>query len=120
MLFSLLASSVLIVTSTAQAGPVVPVGINIFSCTQDGTVALTFDDGPFHYTEELLDSLADAGYSATFFINGENWGSIDEYQSTIIRAVSEGHQIASHTLGDPYTKYQNSYTHYFTAGVILI
>lgn len=35
----------------------VPYGQAIFHCTQPGTVALTFDDGPWKYTEELLDVL---------------------------------------------------------------
>jgi hypothetical protein len=35
----------------------VPYGKGIFHCYQPGTVALTFDDGPWKYTEQLLDVL---------------------------------------------------------------
>lgn len=35
----------------------VPYGQAIFNCKKPGTVALTFDDGPWKYTEQLLDVL---------------------------------------------------------------
>lgn len=35
----------------------VPYGEAIYHCTKPGTVALTFDDGPWDYTERLLDIL---------------------------------------------------------------
>ncbi|KAK3494123.1 uncharacterized protein B0T23DRAFT_102193 [Neurospora hispaniola] len=82
----------------------VPTGQVITHCTTPGIVALTFDDGPYIYTSQLLDTLA--SYSppirATFFVNGANWVSgIDDestpYPSILRRMLSEGHQIASHT-----------------------
>lgn len=72
-------------------------GIAIYSCTVPGTIALTFDDGPFIYTESVLDQLASAGFAATFFLNGYNLGNIEDYQSTLDRMINEGHQVASHT-----------------------
>jgi len=73
----------------------------IQSCTQPNTIALTFDDGPFQYTNELLDTLKAANIHATFFINGQNyWPELKddkEKQAVIGRAAAEGHQIASHT-----------------------
>ncbi|CAG7556383.1 unnamed protein product, partial [Fusarium equiseti] len=76
-------------------------GVTIYSCTTPGTVALTFDDGPFVYTESVLDQLASAGFKATFFLNGYNLGNIEDYQSTVDRMINEGHQVASHTYGHP-------------------
>jgi peptidoglycan/xylan/chitin deacetylase (PgdA/CDA1 family) len=63
---------------------------------------LTFDDGPYIYTDALLDILASYGAKATFFITGINngKGAIDEvpaYVSVIRRMIAEGHQVASHT-----------------------
>lgn len=78
-----------------QAAPV------IFSCSTPGTVALTFDDGPFAYTDQALDLLANAGLKATFFLNGQNWANINDYASTVQRMDSEGHQIGSHTYAIP-------------------
>jgi len=70
-------------------------------CTQPNTVALTFDDGPFQYTNTLLDTLKAANIKATFFINGENYWpdlALDPQKQTVLkRAHDEGHQIASHT-----------------------
>ncbi|KAF4996696.1 hypothetical protein FGRMN_4354 [Fusarium graminum] len=79
---------------------VVP-GVAIYSCTQEGTIALTFDDGPFVYTDSVLDQLAAVGFKATFFVNGYNLGNIADFQSTVTRMVDEGHQIGSHTYGHP-------------------
>ena len=68
-----------------------------FGCSVPNTVALTFDDGPFMYTDGVLDALAGAGMKATFFLNGQNWASIFEYSATVQRMVNEGHQVGSHT-----------------------
>ncbi|KAF5023772.1 hypothetical protein F66182_4165 [Fusarium sp. NRRL 66182] len=79
----------------------VAAGFAIYSCTQEGTIALTFDDGPFVYTDSVLDQLAAAGFKATFFLNGYNIGNIADYASTVNRMIDEGHQVASHTYGHP-------------------
>ncbi|KAF7548498.1 hypothetical protein G7Z17_g7003 [Cylindrodendrum hubeiense] len=94
------------VTASPVADPhqrrqAVPIGSAIFSCTTGNTVALTFDDGPFAYTNQLLDTLAEAGIRATFFLNGDNWASIYDYTSTVQRMVADGHQIGSHTWDHP-------------------
>ncbi|KAI9593196.1 hypothetical protein BDF19DRAFT_387612 [Syncephalis fuscata] len=66
------------------------------SCTKQGVVALTFDDGPGPHTAELLDILAKEKVKATFYVVGENVEN-PEYQHLVKRAYDEGHQIASHT-----------------------
>ena len=65
-------------------------------------MALTYDDGPYLYTSQLLDILKTYGFHATFFITGNNVGkgAIDTtapYPSLIQRMIAEGHQVASHT-----------------------
>ncbi|KAI9646752.1 hypothetical protein NHQ30_004750 [Ciborinia camelliae] len=79
-------------------------GAGIYDCQVAGDIAFTFDDGPYLYTNDLLDKLAAYGAKATFMITGNNLGkgAIDttaEYVAVIKRMVSEGHQIASHTWG---------------------
>ncbi|MBE3047794.1 polysaccharide deacetylase family protein [Candidatus Bathyarchaeota archaeon] len=69
----------------------------IVSCSEPNTIALTFDDGPFAYTDEVLDLFEAAGMKATFFVNGKNWGNIYDYEDTVRRTIAEGHQIGSHT-----------------------
>lgn len=73
----------------------------IFSCKEKNTMALTFDDGPYEYTAELLDILKKKEIKATFFINAENyWTDLptDKAKQEIIKnQYSAGHQIASHT-----------------------
>ncbi|KAL9124288.1 MAG: hypothetical protein Q9217_006367 [Psora testacea] len=90
--------------NTAVLASSVPVGTIITSCTQPGVVALTFDDGPYIYTSQVLDILRAANnVPATFFVNGNNWQSIltDENQRLIRRMIDEGHQIGSHTWAHP-------------------
>jgi peptidoglycan/xylan/chitin deacetylase (PgdA/CDA1 family) len=84
-------------------------GFAIYSCTTPGTVALTFDDGPFVYTDSVLDQLASVGFQATFFLNGYNLGNIEDYQYTVDRMINEGHQVASHTYGHPDLAGLNDY-----------
>ena len=75
----------------------------VTKCTQPGRVALTFDDGPYTYTNEMLSVLDRLGVKATFFISGNNRGkgSIDnpsnEWRAMLTRMYESGHQIASHT-----------------------
>jgi peptidoglycan/xylan/chitin deacetylase (PgdA/CDA1 family) len=68
------------------------------SCTVKGVVALTFDDGPMDYTLDLLGQLEAAGHKATFFQNGDNYGYIYDYNSTLQAQIAGGHQLCSHTL----------------------
>ena len=57
--------------------------------------AFTFDDGPSKtITPKLLDALAERGVPVTFFVNGKN---AEAYPDIVLRAASEGHQIANHT-----------------------
>ncbi|KAH7085739.1 glycoside hydrolase/deacetylase [Paraphoma chrysanthemicola] len=80
-------------------------GMGIDHCAKPGTIALTFDDGPYNYTSHLLDVLAAYGAKATFFITGNNLGKgqidIEEtgWPSVIRRMHADGHQIAGHSWG---------------------
>ncbi|KAJ5836052.1 Glycoside hydrolase/deacetylase beta/alpha-barrel [Penicillium robsamsonii] len=78
-----------------------PVGAIITHCTTPGTIALTFDDGPYIYTSRLLDTLAQHGVRATFFLNGRNRGNIDATPEIVQRTLAEGHQLGSHTWNHP-------------------
>lgn len=62
-------------------------------------VALTFDDGPVEATEHLLDILAEAKVTASFFLNGD---PVLTRPATLRRTYAEGHEVASHgDLHDP-------------------
>lgn len=66
-------------------------------------MALTFNDGPSNYTEQLLDVLDELKVKATFFITGNNLGNghIDDpltpWPRILRRMHDSGHQLASHT-----------------------
>lgn len=61
-------------------------------------VALTFDDGPGDYTEELLDVLAENEVKATFFVVGSR---AEKNKSVLKRMVAEGHEIGGHSYSHP-------------------
>ncbi len=61
-------------------------------CT--GAVALTFDDGPDpEWTPRVLDTLAEEGARATFFVVG---ALARRHPEIVRRAAAEGHEIAMH------------------------
>ncbi|KAH8710045.1 hypothetical protein GQ44DRAFT_661884 [Phaeosphaeriaceae sp. PMI808] len=85
-----------------QKGNVAYGGEGVYTCQKAGTVALTFDDGPYIYTDQVLTKFASYGFKATFFVTGINIGkgAIDttaSWSNVIKRMVAEGHQVASHT-----------------------
>lgn len=60
----------------------------------DKVVALTFDDGPWPTTSELLDVLKKYDAKATFFTIGRQ---ISEQPETMKKMAKAGHQIATHS-----------------------
>ncbi|KAI0971814.1 carbohydrate-binding module family 18 [Xylaria arbuscula] len=86
-----------------KLGSVAYGGVGIYDCVNTGDIAVTFDDGPYNYTNDLLDTLKSYGAKATFFITGTNLhkGQINDpstpWPAVIKRMAAEGHQIASHT-----------------------
>ncbi|KAF5359809.1 hypothetical protein D9756_003631 [Leucocoprinus leucothites] len=71
----------------------------VTSCSVPGTVALTFDDGPYYYIYDISKALVAANATGTFFFNGNNYGCI--YDADNVKRVnyvlSKGHQVGSHT-----------------------
>ena len=61
-------------------------------------VALTFDDGPARYTEQILDLLEEHGGHATFFVLGYR---VEGWRNTILRAHRAGNEVAGHTWSHP-------------------
>ncbi|KDQ17143.1 carbohydrate esterase family 4 protein [Botryobasidium botryosum FD-172 SS1] len=71
------------------------------SCTVPNTAALTFDDGPYIWHKNVVDTLDAAGVKGTFFMNGNNWDCIydEDGVDRVQYSYSRGHQIGSHTWG---------------------
>ncbi|KAG0281108.1 chitin deacetylase [Linnemannia exigua] len=71
----------------------------IRTCTVPNSFAVTFDDGPGTFTNELLDYLDIKQIKVTFFVNGFNYNDINDpvISAAVKRAFAAGHQIASHT-----------------------
>ncbi len=49
-------------------------GTVITKCAKPGVLALAFDDGPYQYTQKLVDTLNAAGAKGTFFFTGTLYG----------------------------------------------
>ncbi|KJA21062.1 carbohydrate esterase family 4 protein [Hypholoma sublateritium FD-334 SS-4] len=64
-------------------------------CTVAKTVALTFDDGPYLYTIDIVNALNAAGAKGTFFVNRCIYDTAGV--TNVKYAYDHGHQIASHT-----------------------
>ena len=64
-----------------------------------GHARLTFDDGPHRTaTPDILDTLADRGATATFFVTGEMTAARPDI---VRRASEEGHRIGNHSWSHP-------------------
>ena len=78
-------------------------GVNDYYFNEDGSynaekkrplIALTFDDGPGQYTDELLDCLEQNNAHATFFMLGQN---VSSYPDAPKRMLELGCEIGSHS-----------------------
>lgn len=61
-------------------------------------IALTFDDGPGPYTEQILEILDHFAVRATFFVCG---ASITAHPEVLRRTVARGHLLGNHTFHHP-------------------
>lgn len=75
----------------------------------EGTIYLTFDDGPSERTPEVLDILKTYGVKATFFVCG---GTDEQSKEYMQRVVDEGHTIAIHSISHDYGKIYESVESY--------
>lgn len=64
------------------------------STTGSSATALTFDDGPGPYTDQILDLLKQYNIKATFCVIGRQ---VHSYPNEIKRIVAEGHTLCNHT-----------------------
>lgn len=62
--------------------------------TDKKVVALTFDDGPSSYTQEILALLQEKGVHATFFLLGKN---AERHPALVRQIYQEGHEIGNHS-----------------------
>ncbi|KAI1372997.1 carbohydrate esterase family 4 protein [Hypoxylon crocopeplum] len=81
----------------------------IRTCVNPGQIALTFDDGPYFWTELIMDELEKFRFRGTFFVTGNNQllnRRIDDERTTypelLRRMHRRGHQIGSHTWTHPH------------------
>jgi peptidoglycan/xylan/chitin deacetylase (PgdA/CDA1 family) len=61
-------------------------------------VALTFDDGPSEYTDEILEELRKHDAPATFFVLGD---AAERRPEVVRQALDDGHAIGAHSYDHP-------------------
>lgn len=58
------------------------------------TIAITFDDGPSRYTEDIINTLEKYNCNATFFVLGNK---VSAYQELLKKSIKNGNEIGNHT-----------------------
>ena len=72
---------------------------------EEGTVYLTFDDGPSDNTDAILDILAEKDVKATFFVVTQGGGTaVDRLK----RIAAEGHTLGMHSFTHKYQQIYSS------------
>ncbi|KAF9571867.1 hypothetical protein EC968_010595 [Mortierella alpina] len=69
----------------------------ISKCSKPGIVALTFDDGPGEFNDQLLALLKKKNVPATFFVLGSMIDQNPAQAASLKKILDAGHQLASHT-----------------------
>ncbi len=82
--------------------------VNVVKKASNGTIYLTFDDGPQNETTNvILDILKEENVKATFFVTNNGPDEL------IKRAYDEGHSIGLHTATHNYSQVYQSVENYF-------
>ncbi len=76
----------------------------------NGTIYLTFDDGPGAYTDEILDILDKYNIKATFFVTNQ-FGS-QKYINMIKQEYDRGHTVGIHTYSHKWPVYTSVDTYW--------
>ncbi|KAJ3034283.1 hypothetical protein HDV00_005234 [Rhizophlyctis rosea] len=85
-------------TTTGPSPTSVPATARVYEqCNNPNQVAVTFDDGPYQYTQELLNLFNSRNAKLTLFVNGLNWDCIYNHADVLRQAYNGGHQVGSHT-----------------------
>jgi peptidoglycan/xylan/chitin deacetylase (PgdA/CDA1 family) len=62
--------------------------------TNEKIVALTFDDGPSEYSDQVVNLLQEKGVKATFYVTGYN---LEQYPNEARDMVADGHELGNHS-----------------------
>ncbi len=76
---------------------------NNLNKVENGTIYLTFDDGPGKYTEEFLKVLDKYNVKATFFVTNQ----FPKYQYLIKEEYNKGHTVGIHTYSHKWSIYSS-------------
>ncbi|KHF40166.1 polysaccharide deacetylase family protein [Halalkalibacter okhensis] len=72
--------------------------------TDEKVVALTFDDGPGIYTDQILSILKEEEVKGTFFLTGSE---IEQFSDEAINIAQDGHEIGNHSYSHPRMIFQS-------------
>ncbi|ORY24583.1 putative deacetylase [Naematelia encephala] len=98
MLTKILALAVLLAHITASPVEKRQDGVQVINnCEVSGQLALTYDDGPWNYEEDISNQFTAAGAKTTFFLNGNNYVCIYDRVDQIRALHAAEHTLGSHT-----------------------
>ncbi|KAF9517403.1 carbohydrate esterase family 4 protein [Hydnum rufescens UP504] len=102
-LFALFAAAGVLAAGGATSQPRASLATVYSSCVNDKQAALTFDDGPWQWLNDISKFLVAAGGKGTFCFNGKNWACIydPDARDRVKYAYDNGHQVVSHTWSHP-------------------
>jgi len=96
LLYNYYSLSPLLINRLKSLYPTVIFNYNI----TNNKIALTIDDAPSPYTEQLLDILFKHNVKTTFFVIGNYVNKNDPTGTILKRIVSEGHEIGNHMMNN--------------------
>ncbi|KAG0205382.1 hypothetical protein BGX28_003003 [Mortierella sp. GBA30] len=99
---TLLSCSALFLATVVSSQATTPATGNVTAgriekCINPGVVALTFDDGPGKFNDQLLALLKKKNVVATFFVLGQMIAEDPQQAASLKKMLDSGHQLASHT-----------------------
>jgi len=65
--------------------------------TSEKIIALSLDDAPSQYTDEIMEVLRENDAHATFFVIGSQ---VEGREGTLRKLIREGHELANHAMND--------------------
>ena len=87
-----------------KVGSVLYGGAGVYNCKKTGDIALTFDDGPYKYTADLLDKLRVSTVNRNNQVAGETDEDIQSYGAKATFFIT-GNNLGKGHINDPATEY---------------
>ena len=79
----------------------------ITKCSSPGQLALAYDDGPYQYTQKLVDTLTAGGAKGTFFVTGTLYGMASSMAATTRQSLAPSFPLSNPKTNRLHLRTQN-------------